>query len=86
MEALSANAAKTHFGDLLLKVQREPVQINRNGKAVAVVLSIEDYLNLEAFKMQQLKDRVALTKKAISAGHTIDGRTFFDDLLTGKFD
>ena len=51
-----------------------------------VVLSIEDYLNLEAFKMQQLKDRVALTKKAISAGHTIDGRTFFDDLLTGKFD
>jgi prevent-host-death family protein len=40
MESLSANEAKTHFGDLLLKVQREPVQINRNSKAVAVVLSV----------------------------------------------
>ena len=48
MESLSANEAKMHFGDLLLKVQREPVQINRNGKAVAVVLSVDDYVNLES--------------------------------------
>lgn len=48
MESLSANEAKTHFGDLLLKVQREPVQINRNEKA------IDDYLNLESLKMENL--------------------------------
>lgn len=86
MESLSANEAKTHFGDLLLKVQREPVQINRNGKAIAVVLSVEDYQNLEVLKMQQLNVRVEQARKDIIAGRTIEGETFFDDLLAGKFD
>lgn len=86
MESLSANEAKTHFGDLLLKVQREPVQINRNGKAVAIVISIEDYQNFEALKMQQLKSRVEQVKEDIAAGRTISSDTFFDDLLNGKFD
>ncbi|CAH7243036.1 hypothetical protein VCHA48O428_300042 [Vibrio chagasii] len=29
MQSLTANTAKTKFGDLLMKVQREPVQINK---------------------------------------------------------
>lgn len=86
MEALSANEAKTHFGDLLLKVQREPVQINRNGKAVAIVISIEDYLNFEALKVQQLKNRVEQAKADIAAGRTFDGDALFDNLLNGTFD
>jgi len=86
MESVSANEAKTHFGDLLLKVQREPVQINRNGKAVAVVLSIDNYLNLESLKMQYLKTRVEQAKEEVAAGRIIDGDVFFDDLLNGKFD
>ncbi len=86
MESLSANEAKTHFGDLLLKVQREPVQINRNGKAVAIVLSVEDYLNLESLKMQYLKARVEQAKQDVAAGRIIEGDIFFDDLLNGKFD
>ena len=45
MDALSANEAKTQFGDML-KVQRAPVQINRNGKPVAVVISIDVYYSL----------------------------------------
>ncbi|AWN75937.1 TPA: type II toxin-antitoxin system Phd/YefM family antitoxin [Legionella pneumophila] len=83
MESLSANEAKTHFGDLLLKVQREPVQINRNGKAVAVVLSVDDYLNLESLKMQYLKTRVEQAKEDVAAGRIIEGDVFFDDLLSG---
>ncbi|KTD32891.1 prevent-host-death family protein [Legionella nautarum] len=86
MESLSANEAKTHFGELLLKVQREPVQINRNGKAVAVVLSVDDYLNLESLKMQYLKKRVEQAKEDIASGRIADGDVFFDDLLKGKFD
>jgi len=31
METLTSNQAKTQFGDLLLKVQRAPVEISRNG-------------------------------------------------------
>ena len=86
VESLSANAAKTHFGDLLLKVQREPVQINRNGKAVAVVISVDDYQCLETLKMNLLKDRVHQAKKDIMAGNISDGDAFFDDLLNGKFE
>ena len=86
MESLSANEAKTHFGDLLLKVQREPVQINRNGKAVAVVLSVDDYLNLELLKMQHLKMRVEQAKEDIAAGRVVNGDTFFDDLINGNHD
>lgn len=86
MESLSANEAKTHFGDLLLKVQREPIQINRNGKAVAVVISIEDYLNLESLKMQQLKIRVEQAKEEIIAGRSVEGNAFFDKLVAGEFD
>ncbi|MDF1826933.1 MAG: type II toxin-antitoxin system Phd/YefM family antitoxin [Legionellaceae bacterium] len=81
MEALSSNEAKTHFGDLLMKVQREPVQINRNGKPVAIVISMDDYLNFETLKMQQLKNRVEQAKEDIAAGRTVDGDMLFDHLL-----
>lgn len=86
MESLTANAAKTHFGDLLLKVQREPVQINKNGKAVAVVLSVDDYASLETLKMNALKNRIEQVKEDIMASRTTNGDQFFDDLLNGKFD
>ena len=33
MQSLTANTAKTKFGDLLMKVQREPVQISKIGRA-----------------------------------------------------
>jgi prevent-host-death family protein len=86
MESLSANDAKTHFGDLLLKVQREPVQINRNGKAVAVVLSVDDYASLETLKMNALKNRIDQVREDIMANRTTNGDHIFDDLLNGKFD
>jgi prevent-host-death family protein len=86
MEVLSSNEAKTHFGDLLLKVQREPVQINRNGKAVAIVISVDDYLNFETLKMQQLKNRVEQAQQDISAGRTVDGSALFEHVLKGGSD
>lgn len=86
MESLTANEAKTHFGDLLLKAQREPVQINRNGKAVAVILSMDTFALLETLKMQQLKARIQQAKNDIAKGNILDGHDFFGDLLDGKFD
>ena len=86
MKSLSANVAKTHFGDLLLNVQREPVQINRNGKAVAIVLSVHDYESLETLKMNALKNRLEQARDDFMAGRTLDSEQFFDDLLNGNFD
>lgn len=52
METLTANKAKTHFGEMLMKVQKEPVNVTKNGKSVAVVVSSEDYQQL---KLQALR-------------------------------
>ena len=52
MDTLSANEAKTQFGDLLLKAQRAPIQINKNGKPVAVVISMDEYESIKALKLR----------------------------------
>lgn len=86
MNALSANEAKTHFGDMLLKAQRAPLQINKNGKPVAVILSMEEYESIEALKLRLLQLRAAQAKTDIAAGNLVDGDAFFDELEAGKHD
>ena len=48
MRTVAAREAKNEFGRLLDTAQREPVTIERYGRPVAVVLSIEDYERFEA--------------------------------------
>lgn len=86
MDVLSANEAKTQFGDLLLKAQRSPVQINKNGKPVAVVMSADDYKSIETLKLRLLHDRASIAKADIEASNTIDGESFFDALESGQHD
>ena len=86
MEALSANEAKTQFGEMLLKAQRAPVQINKNGKPVAVVISMDEYESNEALKLQLLQSRAIKAKKDIEKGNTIDGESFLDALEAGQHD
>ena len=83
MKALSANEAKTQFGNLLLNAQREPVQINKNGKPVAVMMSIEDYKYMESLKLIILQDRA---EKAKQDNNVVDGATFFQELVSGQHD
>ena len=86
MDALSANEAKTHFGDMLLKAQRAPVQINKNGKPVAVVLSVEEYESIESLKLRLLQSRVIQAMADIEADSLVDGESFFDELEAGRHD
>jgi len=86
MDSLTANQAKTQFGDLLLRVQRAPVQISRNGKPAAVVMSHEEYEALEQLKRQLLQSRARQAREDIAAGNLADGETFFDDLEAGRHD
>lgn len=83
MDTLTANEAKTHFGDMLLKAQRAPIQISKNGKPVAVVISTDEYAQLEALKLRVLQARAVQAKADIAAGKLVEGETFFDDLLSG---
>ncbi len=86
MKAVTANEAKTQFGDMLLSVQRAPVQISKNGKPVAVMVSMDDYEKMEDLKMQALKERVQRAKAEIQAGATTEGNAFFDELLADRDD
>ncbi len=86
MHALSANEAKTHFGDMLLRAQRAPVQINKNGKPVAVVISAEEYESIEALKLRLLQSRAAQANDDIAAGNLVDGEAFFSELESGQHD
>ncbi|NVK20867.1 MAG: type II toxin-antitoxin system Phd/YefM family antitoxin [Methylocystaceae bacterium] len=61
MQSISSTEAKTHFGDVLLKSQKEPVSVTRNGKPVAVVMSEDEYREL---KLQAL--RVAVLEGELS--------------------
>ena len=58
MHSVSAHDAKARFGQLLDTARREPVVIERHGRAVAVVLSKEDYDELRAIKLQQLRAEI----------------------------
>jgi len=86
MLALSANDAKTQFGDMLMKVQRAPIQINKNGKPVAVVISIDEYQSMEILKLRLLQTRALGVVQDVNNGDTVDGEQFFTELESGQHD
>lgn len=82
MFTLNANEAKTNFGKMLLKVQSEPVEIKKNGTAVAVVLSTAEYERMETLKMELVKSRF----ENIDEDDLQEGNRFLDELDSGKYD
>ncbi len=48
MKKLASKKAKDNFGALLDTAQREPVTIEKKGRPVAVVLSLDEYQRMEA--------------------------------------
>ncbi len=73
MRRLAAADAKNRFGELLDTAQREPVTIEKHGRPVAVMLSAEDYKELEALKLASLKAEIDRGIADIEAGRTVDG-------------
>ena len=85
-ETMSAIEAQANFGTMLSKTQCSPVQINENGKAVAVVISVEDYERFENLKLQVLRMRAIKVDKDTAAEVLVDGERFFDELESGYHD
>ena len=84
MSTITANEAKVHFGETLLKAQREPVEITRNGKPVAVLVSVEDFQASEAIKQQYFTERLEKGKADIQAGRIVSGEAAFNKILNRK--
>lgn len=64
MHTMTANEAKKHFGKLLDTARREPVAIQKHGRTVTVMLSIEDYETLKAGAPPQLAEQWLIDNKA----------------------
>lgn len=58
---IAAGDAKNRFGEVLDTAQREPVVIQKHGRAVAVILSADEYARFE-----ELED-AAWGKRAVNA-------------------
>ena len=57
MITIASKEAKNRFGEVLDHAQREPVAISKKGRAVAVVLSRQEYERLEQLEEQLLAIR-----------------------------
>jgi len=64
MQTYTANEAKTHFGEFLNKVQREPVRVMRHDQVVGVMVSAQDYEAMRVFYADRLRQTLR-----DSAGH-----------------
>ncbi|MEH3742132.1 type II toxin-antitoxin system Phd/YefM family antitoxin [Escherichia coli] len=80
MQIIPAQVAKNQFGDLLMKVQREPVEISKHGKRVAVVISPEEYDQFAQLKLQNLKSILAESIAQADRGELHDIEDVFSPL------
>jgi len=80
MEILNASDAKREFGEVLIKAQRGPVGINKNGKPIAVVVSAAEYAQLEALKAEQLKAAIEEGVADLQAGRVSNGNAVMERL------
>lgn len=82
MQTFTANEAKTRFGEFIDRVQREPVQVMRHNRVVAVMVSAEDYQAMRAFYADRLLHTMRETAEAAErAGLTT---AMLDDLLADE--
>ena len=71
MLTMTANEAKTHFGQLLDKAQRQPVQVTRHDRVVGVMVSADDYEAMRRFSAERLRHTLLEpTEAAAAAGLT----------------
>ncbi len=82
MLSLTANEAKTKFGNMLINVQSEPIEILKNGTSVAVIISSKEYQQIEALKMELVKFRFT----NVDNTDLVDGESFFQELDSGQYD
>jgi prevent-host-death family protein len=64
MQLLSANYAKTQFGQMIDMAQKEPVRITRHNRVVGVMVSAQDYDDMRAFYANRLKQTLQATATA----------------------
>ena len=81
MKTMPAAEAKPNFGTLLDTAQREPVTISKKGRPVAVMMSIQEFEEHEALKLERLRWEVRKGLDQLDQDKSADGRPFMKSLL-----
>lgn len=77
-QGIPAAEAKTNFGALLEKVQREPLMISKKGRPVAVLMSMDEFETHQRMKLEQLRREVQAGLADLEAGAVVSGPEAFD--------
>jgi len=72
MKTFSSKEAKDNFGELIDTAQRGPVEIQKKGRPVAVVISLEEFKRLEAFEDKWWANQA---QKALQEGMLTQGES-----------
>jgi prevent-host-death family protein len=67
MKTLTANEAKTHFGEFIDLAQRAPVRVTRRDRVVGVMVSAQDFEAMRAFYADRLQHTLAATARGAAA-------------------
>ena len=77
MDTIPAADAKTNFGALLDKAQREPVTISKNGRPVAVVMSADAFEEQQRIKLEFLRREISKGLDDLKRGKVVSAEDAF---------
>jgi prevent-host-death family protein len=80
MDTIPAADAKTNFGALLDKAQREPVTISKNGRTVAVLMSATAFEDHQRLKLELLRQEVRKGLDEVEQGYVLSAEQAFAEL------
>ena len=80
VDTMTAADAKTNFGALLDKAQREPVTISKNGRPVAVVMSVAAYEEQQRIKLERLRQEVSKGLADLKRGKVVRAKDAFAEI------
>ena len=61
LQTITANEAKTHFGEFIDRAQKGPVRVTRRDRVVGVMVSADDYEAMRAFFSDRLQNTLTQT-------------------------
>ena len=67
---MTANDAKTRFGEFLDLVQREPVRVLRHERVIGVMVSAQDYEAMRTFYANRLAHTLAQSAQQANLSQT----------------
>ena len=80
MESINSTEAARSFGEVVIRVQQEPICIKKSGKPAAVMMSMKEYESIQALRQQMLHQRLDQALADVNNGRVRDGKEVHAEL------